>query len=122
MTWLLLLAMALTGCASSSPSVSSPGELEEGIASYYAQKFHGRPTASGETYDETLMTAAHPSLPFGTHVHVTNLETGNTVTVRVNDRGPFVEGRIIDLSRKAAERLDFLRAGTTRVRLHLADD
>lgn len=78
---------------------------QSGIASWYGGKFHGRQTASGETYNQNALTAAHRSLPFGTKVRVTNTSTGNSVVVRINDRGPFVGGRVIDLSRAAASSL-----------------
>lgn len=86
-----------------------------GVASWYGKPYHGRRTASGEVYNMHRMTAAHPSLPFGTRVAVTNLSNGRTVVVRINDRGPFVRNRIIDVSRKAAGQLGFLSEGLTRV-------
>lgn len=95
-------------------------EAEVGKASFYGHRFHGRSTASGETYDETKMTAAHRTHPFGTRVRVTNLENGKAVTVRVNDRGPHLKGRIIDVSYKAAKRLGFVRDGVTRVKVEVA--
>ncbi len=88
------------------------GHVERGIASWYGQQFHGRRTSSGETYDMYAMTAAHKSLPLPTYVLVTNLKNGKHVTLRVNDRGPFHENRIIDLSYTAAAKLDILAAGT----------
>ena len=88
----------------------------EGRASYYSSRLHGRHTASGEPYDESDMTAAHPTLPFGSRLCVTNLFNGRSTTVRVNDRGPFVGGRIIDVSLAAARELGMLRAGTARVK------
>jgi len=90
---------------------------EEGLASWYGGKFQGRPTASGEIYDAARMTAAHKSLPFGTVVRVTNLENGREAMVRINDRGPFVTGRIIDLSRAAALALGMAGSGVARVRV-----
>jgi len=95
-------------------------EAEVGKASFYAHRFHGRSTASGETYDESKMTAAHRTLPFGTRVRVTNLENGKAVTLRVNDRGPHRKGRVIDVSYKAAKRLGFVRDGVTRVKVEVA--
>jgi rare lipoprotein A len=92
---------------------------EEGLASWYAGKFQGRKTASGETFDTAEMTAAHKTLPFGTRVKVTNLENGRDVIVRINDRGPFVEGRIIDLSRAAADALAMTGTGVARVRVEV---
>jgi len=94
---------------------------EEGLASWYGGKFQGRTTASGEIFDTNLMTAAHKSLPFGTIVKVTDLDTGQATMVRINDRGPFVEGRIIDLSRAAAEELDMVGRGVARVSIEAVD-
>jgi rare lipoprotein A len=88
---------------------------QEGIASWYGREFDGRPTASGEIFDASQLTAAHPSLPFGTMVIVTNQHNNKKVTVRVNDRGPFVAARIIDVSRAAAEQLDMIVTGTAPV-------
>ncbi|KAF1051184.1 MAG: Endolytic peptidoglycan transglycosylase RlpA [Stenotrophomonas maltophilia] len=108
----------LAGCASSSfDSDSARDYRAEGVASYYGRAHHGKRTASGETFDQNALTAAHRSLPFGTQLRVTNLNNGRSVVVRVNDRGPSSRTRIIDLSRKAAEQLDMLRAGTAPVRL-----
>lgn len=90
---------------------------EEGVASWYGGRFHGRKTASGEIYDEYGMTAAHKTVPLGTIAKVTRIDTGKYVMVKVNDRGPFVGGRIIDLSKRAAEELDMIGTGTARVRL-----
>jgi rare lipoprotein A len=89
--------------------------LEEGLASWYGGKFQGRVTASGEVFDTNLLTAAHKALPFGTLAKVTNLANGRSTMVKINDRGPFVEGRIIDLSRAAAEQIDMIGTGTARV-------
>jgi rare lipoprotein A len=94
---------------------SSNGFRETGIASWYGRDFHGRTTSSGEVYDMNLMTAAHKSLPIPTWVEVTNLSNNRRVIVKVNDRGPFVDGRVIDLSRRAATELGMIEAGTTRV-------
>ena len=88
---------------------------QEGIASWYGPEFDGRPTASGEIFNSTLMTAAHPTLPFGTFLRVTNRHNNRQVVVRVNDRGPFVAARIIDVSRAAAEHLDMILTGTAPV-------
>jgi len=87
------------------------GKTEKGQASYYADKFHGRATASGEKYDKKKLTGAHRTLPFGTIVRVTNTANGKSVDVRINDRGPFKAGRIVDVSRAAAEKLDMIKAG-----------
>ena len=88
---------------------------QQGIASWYGREFNGRPTASGEIFNDSQLTAAHPILPFGTMLKVTNQHNNKTVTVRVNDRGPFVAARIIDLSRAAAQQLDMLTTGTAPV-------
>jgi rare lipoprotein A len=117
---------ALVSCASSPPArpggrelPPAPGWTEEGIASWYGGRdgFEGKPTASGEIYDSSLLTAAHRELPLGTVVDVTSLDNEKTVRVRINDRGPFVFGRVIDLSRAAAERLGLLGPGTGPVRV-----
>jgi len=94
---------------------------QEGIASWYGREFEGRPTASGEIFDASQMTAAHPSLPFGTMLVVTNQHNKKSVTVRVNDRGPFVPARIIDVSRAAAEKLDMIVTGTAPVTVESID-
>lgn len=94
-----------------------PSYDKVGIASWYGKKFHGRRTANGEIYDMNALTAAHPTLPMPTRVRVTNLENGKKLVLRVNDRGPFVNGRIIDVSRRAARLLGFERQGTVKVRV-----
>lgn len=106
----LLFALAAAGGASA---------FEVGTASWYGGKFQGRKTANGEIFDTNKFTAAHRTLPFHTEVKVTNLDNGNSTVVRINDRGPFVQGRIIDLSRAAAEELDMIHSGTARVRLEI---
>jgi rare lipoprotein A len=98
-------------------ATAQTGQSQTGTASYYAEEFHGRLTASGEVYDMNAFTAAHRTHPFNTMLKVTNLASGATVVVRVNDEGPFVEGRIIDLSRAAAKKLGMLGSGTARVKL-----
>jgi rare lipoprotein A len=98
------------------PSLNN-GNSQLGIASWYGPSFHGKPSASGEPYDMWALTAAHRTLPFGTWVQVTKVETGKRVTVRINDRGPFIEGRIIDLSYGAARELAMIGEGTADVRL-----
>jgi len=89
------------------------------MASYYGEKFRGRPTASGEIFDPDQMTAAHKTLAFGTVVKVTRVDNGKSVTVRINDRGPFVEGRIIDLAEGAARKLDMIASGVVKVRVEV---
>lgn len=90
-----------------------------GVASWYGDYFQGKPTASGEPFDMHDFTAAHPTLPLGTYVRVTNLHNGRSVVLRINDRGPVVDGRIIDVSYSAAKALDFQSRGLQRVRLDL---
>ncbi|MCT8467908.1 septal ring lytic transglycosylase RlpA family protein [Chromohalobacter canadensis] len=108
--------VALAGCATDGGE--TPGATSNhGQASYYHDRYQGQRTASGEPYDAEALTAAHRELPFGTRVRVTNLDNGHHVTVRINDRGPFTEGRVIDLSRRAAERLGMIKAGTAPVRV-----
>ena len=120
----LITLLSLSSCAASADDIHEDGGLSysaECRASYYASRFHGRLTANGEIYDETAMTAAHPSLPFDTPLCVTNLHNGRNITVRVNDRGPFVGSRIIDLSLAAAEELGMLRVGIARVKVETCE-
>ena len=100
---------------------SGDGHVERGVASWYGKKFHGRRTSSGETYDMYAMTAAHKTLPLPVYARVTNLQNGRSVVVRINDRGPFVDNRIVDLSYTAAERLDMIGPGTAFVELEVLD-
>jgi rare lipoprotein A len=102
------------------PLRSAHGYVEEGTASWYGAQFHGKKTASGERFNKRELTAAHPVLPLGSVVTVTNLNNGNAVRVRINDRGPFTQGRIIDLSKAAAAELGILNRGTARVRVQTA--
>jgi rare lipoprotein A len=118
------ILVGLAGCASPPSSGTDPvhnGASQTGLASWYSDSLHGRPTASGEPYDRDALTAAHRILPFGTTVQVTRLDAGQSVMVTINDRGPFVEGRIIDLSRRAAEELDMIHDGVVRVRVVVVD-
>ena len=101
--------------------VASAAAAQEGEASYYAGSLHGKKTASGELYDKSALSAAHRSLPFGTKVRVTYLETGQSVVVVINDRGPYAKGRIIDLSAAAAKKIGLIDAGHGRVRLEVMD-
>jgi len=93
--------------------------LGTGVASYYGKRFHGRLTANGERFNMNAMTAAHKTLPFGTRVRVTNPANGRSVTVRINDRGPFIRGRTIDLSRGAASKIGMISRGHARVKLDI---
>jgi rare lipoprotein A len=119
----VLLALALAACASGpAPSpgggggVASGGrEIERGLASWYGAQHHGRRTANGESFDMNALTAAHKTLSFGTRVRVFNPASGQAVVVRINDRGPFTPGRVIDLSRAAADRIGLIRAGVAPV-------
>ncbi|MGB4075680.1 septal ring lytic transglycosylase RlpA family protein [Pseudomonas sp.] len=116
---LLLIAIAsllLSACASQG-QVDPDGYRAEGKASYYGARHHGNKTASGERFDQNALTAAHRNLPFGSLVRVTNLRNDKSVVVRINDRGPYSKGRIIDLSHKAAAQIDMLRAGVVPVRV-----
>ncbi|NOT33503.1 MAG: septal ring lytic transglycosylase RlpA family protein [Candidatus Eisenbacteria bacterium] len=120
---IVALALVLHGCAGSRPPIEPlPGAAEVGEASYYARHFQGRRTANGERFDQAELTAAHRTLPFGTRVKVTNLANGASVFLRINDRGPFRRGRVIDVSRRAARELGFLREGVTRVRVEVMPD
>lgn len=126
-TLALATVLWLGGCATRAPSVppmpdgEEPAampdarEIERGRASWYGEPFHGRRTASGEIFNMNDLTAAHKTLPFGTRLRVRNLATGQDVLVRINDRGPHVRGRIIDLSRAAAARVGLLGTGTAPV-------
>lgn len=96
---------------------NDPGYEATGTASWYGPNFHGRLTANGEIFDQNALTAAHPTLPLPSYVRVTNLNNRRSIIVRVNDRGPYARGRIIDLSRKAAQMLDYTNAGTAKVRV-----
>lgn len=113
----LLFLEGCTGPAGHRPPPGQDGFRETGMASYYARKFQSRKTASGERLDNTAMTAAHRSLPFGTVVTVKNLASGKSVLVRINDRGPFVRGRIIDLTRAAFSRIASLDQGVVKVEI-----
>lgn len=106
--------------AFSTPMLEAKTFSQTGIASYYAKKFNGRRTANGEIYSDNKLTAAHRTLPFGTRLEVTNLRNGKTVQVRINDRGPYSKGRIIDLSKSAARQIGLISAGVGKVRITLA--
>jgi rare lipoprotein A len=98
-----------------------PDSLIQGKASFYGSEFNGRKTANGEIYDETALTAAHRTLPFGTVLRVTNLRNGLSVIVRINDRGPFHPDRVIDLSKNAAEEIDLIKYGITDIEAEILE-
>ncbi|MCW5551053.1 MAG: septal ring lytic transglycosylase RlpA family protein [Verrucomicrobiae bacterium] len=125
---LLLLAFVAIADVSAQPESllrartrQSQSKSETGVASFYAHKYHGKKTASGEVFDMHALTAAHPSLEFGTRVKVTHLENNLSVTVRINDRGPFIKGRVIDLSLAAAKQLQMVQAGLALVKLEIVE-
>lgn len=116
----IAIAMIAVGCGHKKARVAKPpkmGSTESGIASWYGNPYHGRRAANGEIYDMEKLTAAHRTYPFETWVRVRNLSNNRTVDVRIQDRGPFIRGRIIDLSRAAAREIDLLGPGITKVRL-----
>ena len=118
--WAVLLVcccVAAAGC--SRPRILGGKPSFNGTASWYGNEYHGRTTASGEVFNQNALTGAHRDWPFGTMVKVTNRRNGQSVTIRINDRGPWVRGRDIDLSREAARRLDMLRAGVVPVRIEV---
>ncbi|MGL4635997.1 MAG: septal ring lytic transglycosylase RlpA family protein [Beijerinckiaceae bacterium] len=108
----LVLAVATQGLASTDALAN-----QTGMASYYGPKFHGKKTASGERFNQNAMTAAHRTAPFGSQMKVTNVSNGRSVVVRINDRGPFIRGRIIDVSTTAARQLGLVQRGVGRVRV-----
>src|SRR4051812_27810120 len=131
---LLVLAatLALAGCAhkrqarvapvprrTPPPVAVHPGDTETGVASWYGNPYHGRAAANGEIYDMDKMTAAHRTLPFNTWVRVYDMDNGKTTEVRITDRGPFIDGRIIDLSRAAAREIEMIGPGIARVRIEV---
>lgn len=120
--WVAVVALGMAGCAKQKPAVvpfpaAVAGTVERGLASWYGHPYHGRKSASGEVYDMEKMVAAHKTLPFQTMVRVRNLGTNQTVDVRIIDRGPFVRGRIIDLSHKAAQDVGVFGPGVAEVEL-----
>lgn len=122
---IVLLALTLSACGSAEPrsrsSAPPSGYTESGQASFYGDEFHGRKTANGERFDQGKLTAAHKRLPFGSMVRVTNIQNGKSVLVRVNDRGPFVAGRIIDLSSSAFRHIASLSAGVVPVSIEVVN-
>ena len=130
MTAVMILLLSITGLVTgrnSSPfpapnqtnTSPSANHVQLGLASYYAKKYQGKTTASGEIFDMNKLTAAHRTYPFGTVVRVTRLGNGQSVDVRINDRGPFISGRIIDLSLAAARKLDMVKAGVVEVKVEV---
>ena len=125
--WTLALALvAVAACThNAAPTRTATGGthersgIQDGLASWYGGSAQGGPTASGERFDKNAMTAAHRTLPLGTRVRVTNKKNGRTVEVRINDRGPYGRGRVIDLSEAAAKRLDMIDAGVVPVRIEV---
>src|SRR5437879_1875326 len=119
--WVALWLVGAAGCAAVRAPAPPPitNGVQVGVASWYGPGFHGNRTANGEIYDQYELTAAHPSLPLGTRAMVTNLENGRAVEVRINDRGPFVDGRAIDLSYAAARTIGLVGPGTGRVRIEV---
>ncbi|MFN0126350.1 MAG: septal ring lytic transglycosylase RlpA family protein [Verrucomicrobiales bacterium] len=125
------LAAGCVGCTGGRPEAAAPRaveapepsgkwrQYETGIASWYGGRWHGRKTANGERYDQNSMTAAHKRLPFNTRVRVTNLRTGQSAIVRINNRGPYIRGRVIDVSRAAAQKIGIQRGGVGRVKLEV---
>jgi rare lipoprotein A len=122
--YLLAFLLIFISCAKKPLKVEeiSKGYTEKGIASWYGNEFKGKPTASGEIFDPDKMTAAHKTLPLGTIVKVTNLENGKSANLRVNDRGPFVRGRIIDCSKRGAKELGFYSEGTAKVKIEVVKE
>jgi rare lipoprotein A len=117
-----LLVVVLVGCGSRRPPqapAAGTASVQTGIASWYGPGFHGEATSSGEIYDQNQLTAAHRTLPLGTRVEVTNLDNGRSIEVKVNDRGPFVGDRVIDLSYAAARAIDMIGPGTAPVRIQV---
>ena len=119
---LLLAVPAVAQDADGDDGVVIETELSTGMASYYGREIEGNRTANGEICDPDDLTAAHRTLPFGSKVRVTNLANGESVVVRINDRGPFGRGRVIDISHAAAKEIGMHRSGTARVKLTLLDD
>ena len=115
----ILLCVSITGCASHPRYRAKPISYQIGYTSYYAHKFHGRPTASGEIFDMNGISAAHRELPLGTIIRVTHLGNGKSIIVKVNDRGPFIKGRILDLSLGAAKKLDMVNEGVAKVKIEI---
>ncbi|WP_346795561.1 septal ring lytic transglycosylase RlpA family protein [Halomonas sp. Bachu 37] len=116
-----LATLLIAGTVGSASAHSTTAKPQEGVASYYSDRFQGATTASGESFNQQALTAAHPSLPFGTKVLVSRPDTGQEVEVLINDRGPYVKGRIIDLSKSAARELGMIHRGTAPVMVTLVN-
>jgi rare lipoprotein A len=116
-----MLAISCAGWASPALAHDGAAHRTQGAASWYGPGFHGRTTANGETFDQNALTAAHKTLPFGTEVRVTYERTGESVVVRINDRGPYAHGRVIDLSRGAAAEIGLLDSGVGEVRIEVVE-
>ncbi len=119
MTVQAFIFLLLSALFSFEPSYNKVGYVQKGVASYYAEEFHGKKTANGEKFNMNDFTAAHPRIRFNTLLKVTNLDNGKEVTVRVNDRGPYVGGRILDLSRAAAQKVDMVKNGTANIKVEV---
>lgn len=119
MLFIFLIGLFASGCGACCcmAGMQPVTAIEYGMASYYGKDFHGRKTASGEPFNMHDFTCAHKKYPFGTKLRVTNQENKKTVIVRVNDRGPFIKGRIIDLSYAAAKKIDMIRSGVVKVKI-----
>ncbi len=117
--FIFLLSVVSCSVTKETPAKSKYTYYQKGDASWYGPGFNGKPTASGETFNMNKLTAAHRKLPFGTQVRVTNLKNGKSVLVRINDRGPFKKGRVIDLSKKAAEAINLIHDGVAPVKIEI---
>lgn len=118
-----VLLPVFSGSAVAETALTTPIVSEEyGIASYYGDEFHGRKTANGERYDKNALSCAHKSLPFGTRVRITRLDNGKSIVLRVNDRGPYTKGYIVDLSRRAAELMGMMKVGIVKAKLEVLED
>lgn len=118
--YVLLLFVLISNVGFSNISYGSIKE-QKGIASYYGSEFHGRKTASGERFNMYKLTAAHKFLPLNTYIKVTNISNGKSIIARISDRGPFIKGRIIDLTKEGAKQLDFLKKGTALVKIEVLE-
>jgi len=116
---LLLVSLVLLSAISSPLMAAQPGQVLTGVASYYHDSLHGNKTASGKVYNKNKLSAAHKTLPLGTRVRVTEPKSGRSVVLEVNDRGPFIKGRIIDLSRRAATELGMIKKGLAKVKVEI---